>query len=261
MKLNYISSKSNSKLKSWRNLHKAKYRKKEGLYLIEGSHLIEEAYKAKKEFNSLIVTESYYEEGELTPLVNELASIGVDTYVIKDYLADSISFTKASQGIFAVLEVESYSEEIPIGRRYLLLDGVQDPGNLGTLIRTASAASYTAVILGEGCSDPYNDKVIRSAQGSIWQVSIIEMPLESAISKLQEQGVVVYASNLDASSKDYRLLDRNDKIALILGNEGQGVRDSYIKQADLSVHIPMPGEAESLNVGVAGGILMFYFVE
>lgn len=248
-----ISSAQNNQFKEWRKLHQAKQRRKLGQYIIEGDHLVQEAlnYLPREQFGAIIMSEDY--QGTLT---NEISP----DYMIKDSLAPQLSQTQASQGIFAVVKMPDQTDQLPQnGTHYLLVDAVQDPGNLGTMIRTADAFNYDAIILGDGTVDLYNDKVLRSTQGSLWHLPIIQMPLDKAIDQLKAQNIPVLATALNQVAKSYKNFTNFDSVAIIVGNEGQGVNPKNIDLADESVFISMPGRSESLNVAVATGILLSEF--
>ena len=165
------------------------------------------------------------------------------------------------QGIIAVIDLPlSPLDWQPSGQRYLILDAVQDPGNLGTLIRTADAAAYDGVILGKGTVDVYNDKVLRASQGSLWHLEVVSLDiLQEARPAFEAAGIPWFVTALHQEAKAYTDVSTDQALALVLGNEGQGVLEEVIQVADQTIYIPMPGQAESLNVAVAGGILMFYF--
>lgn len=249
-----IQSRNNASYKSWLKLKTSKGRKKAQAYLIEGEHLVQEAISGKIPLDRIVVSEEYdfeSENGQAYP-VTELSQA----------LFEELSFTMSPQGIMGIVHQEPTEQDwTPRGTRYILLDGVQDPGNLGTIIRTADAANYDGVILGSGTVDVYNDKVIRSTQGSLWHLPIINMPLEEAIPRLQNQGVQVVATTLNERSVSYQELNSKDKLAFIVGNEGAGVSQEFIEISDKTVNIPMPGRAESLNVAIASGILMFVYLK
>ncbi len=250
---NQITSAQNAQFKQWRKLHTAKHRKKSQTYLIEGDHLVEEAlkYLPRDAFASLILSEMY--QGETIPFHEA-------DYVITETLSNQLSQTPANQGIFAVLKMPS-SDTLPLeGTHYLLIDNVQDPGNVGTMIRTADAFNYDAVILGTGTVDMYNDKVLRATQGSIWHLPVLTGDLTTLIPELKSRQIPVLATALNADAIDYQTFDALDSCAIIMGNEGQGVSTELIHQADQSIYIPMPGQSESLNVAVATGILLSKFV-
>ena len=165
--------------------------------------------------------------------------------------------TQTTQGIIAIVPLEKKTlVEVPKGR-YLLADAVQDPGNLGTIIRTADAAGFDAVVLGEGCVDLYNDKVVRSMQGSQFHVAIYHENLTDVYGKLKENGIPIAVTALHRDAKDFKWLNGRDSVAIVVGNEGNGVRDELIDSADCIIQIPMFGQAESLNVAIATGVLMY----
>lgn len=241
-----ITSMQNKHVKEWIKLHKRKYRERMKAFLIEGQHLIEEAYKTDQAFKALILEEEKEDPGWLD-----------EAYVfrVSKEVFQAIAQTETPQGIAAVL---GYLDSVPKQHQYvLLIDGVQDPGNLGTLIRTADAAGFSKVVLGKGTVDLYNDKVIRATQGSLFHIHIEQKELVTEIPRLQEEGFSIWATTLQRT-RNYTDIPLTDKMALILGNEGKGVNPSLIELADELVKIPIYGQAESLNVGVAGGILMYY---
>ncbi|MGX7104194.1 TrmH family RNA methyltransferase [Globicatella sanguinis] len=253
-----ITSKQNAQLKHWRKLATTKGRKQSGQYMIEGIHLIEEALQSGAKIKYLIYSEHYLAKNEPFKMKHSAEEV-----LLADNCLAELSQTETTQGIFAIIEMGSKPTAITKEfKRILLVDAVQDPGNLGTLIRTADAANYDAIILGTGTVDVYNDKVIRSTQGSLWHLPIIQADLNEWIPQAQQQGTTVLATALHQSAIDYRQFELKEAnaLAILVGNEGQGVNQSLIELADQSIYIPMPGQAESLNVGVAGAILMFKFV-
>ena len=137
-------------------------------------------------------------------------------------------------------------------------DHVQEPGNVGTLIRTADAAGFSGVILGEGSADIYSTKVLRSMQGSHFHLPVVSANLFEVIDQLKKEKVPVYGTELNPAAITYTSIPESASVALILGNEGQGVQKELLTQTDQNVYIPLYGAAESLNVGVAGGILMYH---
>lgn len=241
-----LTSIKNDKVKNWRKLHNRKDREKSGTFLIEGFHLIEEAIKSNWDIHEII-----YQDGvELPEWIGEKNVVEVDQKVFQH-----ITQTKSPQGIAAVLGFNR--QEKVSGKLYLLLDRIQDPGNLGTIIRTADAAGFDAVILGEGTVDLYNDKTIRATQGSIFHIPVIQENLFEQIPNLKKDGFSIWASAL-TNSKDYHTIKTNSKVALILGNEGAGINPKLLELADEIVKIPIYGKAESLNVSIAAGILMYH---
>lgn len=252
---NIITSAQNIQFKNWRKLHQAKNRRKLQQYLIEGEHLVQEAwyYLTHDQFACVIMSETY--QGVLKVEIEP-------DYIITESLASQLSQTQANQGVFAIINMPQDISKLPLsGSHYLLIDAVQDPGNLGTMIRTADAFNYDMVILGEGTVDLYNDKVLRSTQGSLWHLPVIQMPLALAIEQIKARHIPVLATALNQEATSYKTLGNLSACAIIVGNEGAGVQPKIIELADESVFIPMPGRTESLNVSVATGILLSEFVK
>lgn len=244
-----ITSLTNGKVKAWRKLHKRKGRKEQQMFLVEGSHLVEEAWKSGQEIVEIIVEESV----PLPAWSNDLPVERVSKQVF-----EHISQTTTPQGIAAVIMMQPHRSVT--GNQLVMLDAIQDPGNLGTIIRTADAAGMDAVILGKGTVDLYNDKVIRSTQGSLFHIPVFEADLTEEISSLKGRGYEIWATALE-DARYYQEMKTPDKIGLVLGNEGAGVQQELLKQADERVKIPIYGKAESLNVSIAAGILMYRLKE
>lgn len=240
-----ITSVQNNQVKEWKKLHRKKYRIETNTFLIEGMHLIEEAFNSDWEIETVIVQE----EMEAPTWMNEENVVFVTKRVFKE-----ISQTEAPQGIAAIVNMKTL---IPKKEQYvLLIDAIQDPGNLGTMIRTADAAGFSKVVLGNGTVDVFNDKVIRATQGSLFHIPIEQANLADAIRELQQNDFTVWASTL-RKAVDFSEMDAKEKSALIVGNEGAGINEQWVEMADKLVKIPIYGEAESLNVSVAAGILMY----
>ena len=242
-----ITSKANSVVKNAKKLHQKKYRK--SAYLIEGWHLFEEAVQAGVTIEKIFALESY--RGQLVAFPQ---TIWVSEEILLD-LAD----TQTPQGIVAVIQKEEVGlPELHQGK-FLFLEDVQDPGNVGTMIRTADAAGFTGVIVSEKSADIYSLKTLRSMQGSHFHLPIYRMPLASFVEEAKKSNLPILATTLSRESKDYRELSSLENFVLVMGNEGQGISSVMAESADQLVHIGMKGQAESLNVAVAAGILMFYF--
>lgn len=243
-----IDSVQNARVKQWKKLQTKKERDQKGLFFVEGFHLVEEALKAK------VVTELII--GEMTNIPSEWNVDDVEMYIVSEPILKVLRETETTQGVFAVCEKQEKHAELANGK-FLLLDGLQDPGNLGTIIRTADAAGIDAVVLGEGCVDVYNGKVLRSTQGSVFHLPIVKGNLEEWVGNLQEQNVPVYGTALE-NAVPYGEVTPTGSFALIVGNEGKGVRQELLAQCNQNLYIPIYGTAESLNVAVAAGILTYY---
>lgn len=242
-----ITSKANSVVKNAKKLHQKKYRK--SAYLIEGWHLFEEAVQAGVTIEKIFALESYKEQ---------LAAFPQTIWVSEEILLD-LADTQTPQGIVAVIQKEEVG--LPDFRqgKYLFLEDVQDPGNVGTMIRTADAAGFTGVIVSDKSADIYSLKTLRSMQGSHFHLPIYRLPLASFVEEAKKSKLPILATTLSRDSKDYRELSSLENFVLVMGNEGQGISSVMAESADQLVHIGMKGRAESLNVAVAAGILMFYF--
>ena len=242
-----ITSKANSVVKNAKKLHQKKYRK--SAYLIEGWHLFEEAVQAGVTIEKVFALESYRDQ---------LAAFPQTIWVSEEILLD-LADTQTPQGIVAVIQKEEVG--LPDFRqgKYLFLEDVQDPGNVGTMIRTADAAGFTGVIVSDKSADIYSLKTLRSMQGSHFHLPIYRMPLATFVEEAKKSDLPILATTLSRESKDYRELSSLENFVLVMGNEGQGISSVMAESADQLVHIGMKGRAESLNVAVAAGILMFYF--
>ena len=216
----------------------------EQLFLVEGEHLVVEAQKA-----GVIVD----------VLICEGISFEIDapvTYLTRS-LFDNLAQTVTSAGILAVCRMKG--GEIASNNRLLLVDGIQDPGNLGTLIRSALAFGFDGLIMSEDTVDVYNAKVVRATQGALFKLSMKRANLVDYVADLKKSGVAVYAATLNDDAKMLSDVMPAGAMAFIVGNEGAGVRDALISRCDGSVVIEMASDVESLNVGVAGSILMYHF--
>lgn len=241
-----ITSVQNEKVKQWRKLQKQRDREKAGAFLIEGYHLLEEAKQSGAAILEIIVEQ----DKEIPKQCHDYPI----TMVSKSVFAH-VSQTETPQGIAAVVAMSAPPDIT--GHHVLLVDAVQDPGNLGTIIRTADAAGFDAVVLGEGTVDLYNGKVIRATQGSLFHVPVVRRNLTEMTDLLKADGFEIWAAALKQANI-YNQLKVPDKTALIVGNEGAGIHANLLEAADRSVTIPIHGKAESLNVHVAAGILMYY---
>ncbi|HEY4552146.1 MAG TPA: RNA methyltransferase [Bacillaceae bacterium] len=244
-----LQSAKNQRVSEWKKLQTKKGRDKSGTYLIEGMHLIEEALKTEDIMEYII-------QEDLT-LPDSILSSGGPVTTITSEISKAISSTETPQGIFAVCRKRQNRIALSRHKRILMLDGVQDPGNVGTMIRTADAAGMDAVILGEGTADLYNPKVIRSAQGSHFHLEVEPGSLPEWIVQCKDASIPVYGTALEKASP-YKELEAPDAFALIVGNEGAGVAPAILEMTDRNLYIPIYGQCESLNVGIAAGILMYH---
>ncbi|OEF95615.1 TrmH family RNA methyltransferase [Desulfuribacillus alkaliarsenatis] len=268
-----IQSLDNPRIKYINKLKQRKYRKQEASFIIEGEKIILEALKRNKLANYYKVKELYVSDSFAFQnlIISDIEKIPV--YTVTDKVFSNISTVQSPQGCLAVIEKVDLDiaqvlelRDKQATKKYqliFLLDGIQDPGNVGTIIRTADAVGAEAVILGAGTVDTFNDKVIRSAMGSIFHVPVLELEIITAAKILKEQQYQLLAADLSGVSYFdlHSSMDMSEaKLAIVLGNEGSGLSDGIKQNVDSFVSIPMPGSAESLNVSVAAGIIAFDIV-
>ncbi|MCI5745554.1 MAG: RNA methyltransferase [Erysipelotrichaceae bacterium] len=237
-----ITSLNNKMVLYANSLKEKKYRDIEKKYLIEGEHLISMA----TDIECIFTTDLNY--------VNDKATV----YYVSENVLKKLSFVQAPQGIIAIVNKQNYSFNDGLSS-YLLCDKVADPGNMGTIIRTALAFNVDMIILENGSVDIYNEKVIRSSQGAILKCKIIYASLSDTILKLQNNNVKVYASTLSDRSINLKDVKKIGKYALVVGNEGSGVSKHIQDISDYNIKIMHSNAIDSLNVGVATSIMLYYF--
>lgn len=248
--MKHIHSAKNPQVKAWKKLLTKKERDKTGMFLVEGFHLVEEALKVNGTIIDLIVNETT----ELPPQWNYGST---PVTIVTEEVIKTLSDTETPQGVIAVCRQERTSLDDANAKTFLLIDAAQDPGNLGTMIRTADAAGIDAVIVGKGSVDVHNPKVLRSAQGSHFHMPIITDDLQNWIQTLSQKGIPVYGTSLE-NGQVYTEVAPTLGFALIVGNEGNGVAKELLEQTTKNLYIPIYGKSESLNVAVATGILLYY---
>ena len=250
----YIESKENNSFKNTKKLKERKNRNKSNKYIIEGFRLVQEAFKAKISIDYLIVTEDAI--GKIDQYLSDYISSDIKNYKISENLFKELVSTENPQGILAVINMNIKPLKSN-GKFYLLCDKLQDPGNLGTIIRTSHAAGVQGIILTKGTVDIYNEKTIRSTMGSIFYIPIhYDDDNLSLVKSLKDEGFNLVVTSLE-TNKDFFEEDLRGKVILTVGNEGNGVSTEVMDLADTKVKIPMPGNAESLNVAIATSVIMY----
>lgn len=247
-----IQSKQNPRVKAWRKLQVAKHRRKQGRYLVEGDHLIEEALEHDAMIETILYAQGY--EGDL---LDRIMATSIESIEVSQEVLEELAMTETPQGLIAVIKIKEERLEDIKGQRFLVCDAIQDPGNLGTIIRTADAAGWDGILLTTGCVDFYNDKVLRAGQGSHWHLPILTASPEDIYSFLKKLGLAIYVTALHQAALSYQDVSLSPG-AIVVGNEGQGVSSFWLEKGDQAIYIPMPGQAESLNVAIAAGILLFH---
>ncbi len=241
-----ITSLKNPKVMAWRSLKERKGRKETGCFLVEGRKMVEEALASSFSVETLLVDESHAAD---FPLPKH-----VPAYLLPDHVFAALCDTKTPQGIAAVIRMRT----VPVtGSCLLALDDVQDPGNVGTILRTADAAGFDGVLLSDKCADVFSPKVLRATMGSIFRMPVeITDQLPHALHQLREKGWSVLSSQLDGTPF-FRRDPVGDRFCLIIGNEGNGVSPAVQAEATHRLRLPMRGGAESLNAAIAAGIMMY----
>ncbi|MDF2532766.1 MAG: rRNA ((2251)-2-O)-methyltransferase RlmB [Clostridia bacterium] len=257
-----IASSQNKHIKHVRSLHAKKHRDQLGQYIIEGYKLIEEALDYNKCFDLLLLSESALKSSESTVLMNRCAEANIPVYLVEEKLFLEVSEMDTPQGVLAVLHKQEQELHGVIDSdcfHIVILDEVRDPGNVGTIIRTADACGINVVVLSSGCVDLYNSKTLRATMGSIFHIPVItDVDIIELIGRLKTMGADVLGADphSNISCIDAELHQRT---AIVIGNEAKGLREEVKKATTQNITIPMPGKAESLNAGIAAAILMYEF--
>lgn len=245
MEIKRITSAQNEYIKLLSKLGSKKHRQETGLFLAEGEHLAQMVSASPFCVEKYIMTESYYEKCA--------QSFSEEIIIVPESIMSKISDAKTPQGIIAVVRLPDATDTIKEGR-YIYCDDLQDPGNIGTIIRTADSFSFDGVILSPMCADVYSPKVIRSSQGSVFNIKII---CDKTFDFVKSTGFSVTSTALYAESVELKNMKVQKNHIFVIGNEGSGVHEEILKASDEIVYIPMTGKAESLNAGVAASILMY----
>ena len=257
--MKYIKSKDNEKFKFAKSLLKSKYRNREKKYLAEGLRTVLLAITYEADIEWVFLSEEFAKNDSNKCYIEELSKCK-NLFVLSDDLISKLSQTETSQGVIAVLNMKNKDLSVLEGekvKKVVVLDRVADPGNMGTIIRTADASGYDAIILTKGCVDIYNPKVVRSSMGSIFYMDIVVSDDGEILNTLKDNDFCIVSSYLDTDN-EFNSVKYPEKTALILGNEANGISDFWIDNSDILVKIPMFGKAESFNVAISSGILMYH---
>lgn len=252
-----IESISNSVVKQIASLKLRNQREKTNLFVVEGIRFVQEIPEDWT-IEKVVVSQTFSQKNS-----EYVSSLNQNVYTVTDSIFMNISDTQNPQGILAVCTQKSHTiEDILIKDKPFILvaNELQDPGNLGTIIRVADAAGVTGVILTKGCVDLYNPKVLRATMGSIFHIPIVSNanPLDTILT-LKQNNILTLSAHLQGKTTPYEV-NLNQSVAIIVGNEANGISDEVANQTDALVRLPMPGLAESLNVSIASGILLYEVV-
>lgn len=254
-----IASKDNEKIKYTKSLLKTKGRSKESKFIIEGYRILTLAIECNANIDYVFINEDFENKEEHKYFLDILEKKNIRIYKTSNKIFKELVDTENTQGILGVVRFKERKLEESLNdenRFVLILDRIQDPGNMGTIIRTADAAGVDAIIALKGCVDIYNPKVIRSTMGSIFEMDVINATQEEAVRLLKLKNFDIVSSYLDTNNF-YNEIEYNYKVALVIGNEANGVSDELISQSDILVKIPIYGKAESLNAAISSAVLMY----
>lgn len=252
--MDIITSVQNPLIKSLQKLRSASARRKEGMFLAEGYKLCEEVLRCNLEVTHCLFCEKDERAAELAAQ----CPAGVRVQVTAPIIA-KLSDAASPQGIVMAVKKPTTEWRQPQGRLVLALDGISDPANFGTILRTAEAFGVTDILCDETGVDLYNTKVLRGAMGSSFRVRVTEGHLPEMLTQMKETGYRVVASFLDERAESARDIDVNQNTVIVIGNEAHGVSGKVCDVCDAKVMIPMTGENESLNAGIAAAIFMWKF--
>lgn len=254
-----ITSRDNPRVKELRRLlTDARFRRETGLFVCEGARLCEDAARSKMEQVWALITPRAQEKyATLLALVQETCG---QVYTISEELSRYLADTESPQGVFSVCRrpLKKAEGEMPLLGRYLALEDVQDPANIGAVIRTAEAMGAAGLIVSAGCCDPYSPKALRASMGGTFRLPIYEVSeMREAVKSLQDRGFVCYAAVVDSCAKPITEVSFGPSSVCLVGNEGNGLREATASACAERITIPMAGRAESLNASMAAGILLW----
>lgn len=254
-----ITSKDNELIKHIRKLKDKKYRDESNEYVVEGVKLVEEAVKENAKIKQIIVCEDTTRTYEIpTHIMLEIAKY--ECISVSDKIFNIITQVTNPQGIMAIIEKNAQNAKIDYTQDIIVvLDDVQDPGNLGTILRTVDSIGLNQIIVSKGTADAFNSKVVRSTMGTIFRIKIIEVEnLAQAIKEMRKHHFKLMVTSLQTKNSIYDI-DFYKKI-IVIGNEANGVSKEIQDMADEKAKIPMLGRTESLNASVAAGVVMYEYV-
>lgn len=241
-----LTSLKNPRVALWRSLKDHKARKETGLFLVEGRKMVAEALTSRFDVETVLCDAAQTEI--FAPLLNQC-----ETVLLPEHVLAAVCDTKTPQGIAAVVRMHTETRQ---GPRLVALDGVQDPGNVGTLWRTADAFGADGMILLPGCADPWSPKTLRATMGACFRLPVWEGELSDLLPKLEQAGLPLYATALREDTVDLREMDLT-RCAVAIGSEGRGVTQAVLDASAKTVKIPMTEKCESLNAAIAGAVVLW----
>lgn len=253
-----ITSKDNETIKHIRKLKEKKHRDEYGEYIVEGIKLINEAIEEKQKVKTIIICDNCNKEAINQNSMYEVAK--QNCVYVDEKVFNSITEVKNPQGILAVIEKQNSRKEINYNEDIIVvLDDIQDPGNLGTILRTVDSVGLTQIIVSKKSGDVYNSKVVRSTMGAIFRINVIESDnLPNTIKEIKKHKYNVVSTSLDTEKSLYDI--KLNKSVIVIGNEANGVSKEIQDLSDTKIIIPMLGKTESLNASVATGVVLYEYV-
>ncbi len=258
--INLIQSSKNNVFKYAKSLQIKKYRDISNQYLIEGLKIVKEALSSNANLRMILFSAEQSENNDIKDILAKAESLELQMYQVDKRIFKDIAETKSSQGIIGIVGKPEFNLNDVLDKRDLriiILDEVSDPGNLGTIIRTADACNYDAVLLSKGCVDVYNGKSVRAAMGSLFHLPIIQnIEIKETVELLKKNSVTVYGTHVHNGEACYDIV-YDGRFGIIIGNESTGLSKESLDSIENMIRIPMPGKAESLNASVASSIIMY----
>lgn len=258
-----ICSQDNKQIKLAAALRQKKHREETGMFLLEGIHLVESALAVQWKFEQVFVCEEQLPQSRFVALIEKLDSAGKQIFTVSAALFKKITETSSPQGVVAIAVIcQNDLPELqpcsisPDNLPWIILDAVQDPGNVGTIVRNADAAGVAGLIMTPGCADLYAGKTVRASMGSLFHIPIYNATASQCLTFFSQQGIQVYIADA-AATKNHTELDFTSQRAIVFGNEGAGVSEIFRQQMSRAVAIPIVGRAESLNVASAAAVILY----
>ena len=247
--MEHLTSLKNPKVQAWRSLKDRKGRKETGCFLVEGRKMVEEALRSHFPVEAVLA-----DEGRLAELT---LSESIPVYALPEHVLAAVCDTKTPQGVAAVVRMAQRPAK---GGRLIALDGVQDPGNVGTILRSMDAAGFTGLLTDEKTADPYAPKTLRASMGSVFRIPMVRSEnLPQALDRLAALGYALIAGDL-RGQPFYRRPAVGERLCILIGNEGAGLSPIVLEKATLRLKLPIIGGAESLNAAVAASVMMYDFL-
>ncbi|BCJ88092.1 TrmH family RNA methyltransferase [Effusibacillus dendaii] len=255
-----ITSAKNNRVKDWAALKQKKFRDQTGFFIIEGIRLVEDALESNAPIEVVLLAEDLIVSGKADKIINLSDSLQIEQIKVSQAVIENVADTKTPQGVVAVARQYQHQPAGLIESRkqslFLAIDSIQDPGNLGTMIRSADAVGAGGVFVGKGSVDLYNPKVVRATMGSLFHLPVMEVNLDELFPLLKRHDVTIIGTSVD-HHEDIYSVDLTGSIAIVIGSEAHGISEEIRRHIDRWMSLPMPGKAESLNAAIASSVVLY----